>query len=169
MTSTTLSRPSTSSTAWCPSCRRTPGGASSGRKSLSLPSGGTTSTRKREQPCEGQCPPGRHGKAGLWALDWVPEQLGATLWVAGGGKGSRAEGKGHGGGAENEKAGTGVMATGSPVSGEIRVRCRRTHKPRGSVGPGPERGRAGTAWRLYGGKGECLSVLLVPGVGERAQ
>lgn len=54
LTSTTWSRPSTSSTVWCPSFRRTRGGASSGPKSPSLPSGGTTSVPRRGQQSEGQ-------------------------------------------------------------------------------------------------------------------
>lgn len=87
---TMRSRPSTSSTAWCPSCRRTPGGASSGPKSPSSPSGGATSMPKREQQCEGQC------QGGVGGLSSGPRGVGRSrrrLWVH---SGRRGEGK-HGG------------------------------------------------------------------------
>lgn len=62
LTSTTQNKPSTSSTAWCPSCRKIPGGAFSGRKSPSSPSGGTTSVPKKGQQFEGQWWLGRCGR-----------------------------------------------------------------------------------------------------------
>lgn len=137
LTSTTQSRPSTFSTAWWASCRRTPVGASSGRKSPSSLSGGTTSMPRRKQQSGGQCPPGRHGRAAIWAPGWLPEQLEAKCWAPvwqGEAEGSRA-GRSDGRGAEAKNTRTGVRRNQS----HMKLYARRRKTP----GPGPRKHR----WR----------------------